>query len=69
MYTVYDRKDEYRATFYSKEEAFSAAINHCVTEGLYVNNVLSDIEDSFTIIYIDPDDNSPQEIAIYKVCE
>ena len=67
MYTIYDRKDDYRATFYSKEEALAAAINHCVTEGLFVDSVLSEIEGSFAIIYIDPDDNSSQEIAIYQV--
>lgn len=67
MYTIYDRKDDYRATFYSKEEALAGAINHCVTEGLYVDSVLSEIEGSFAIIYIDPDDNSSQEIAIYQI--
>lgn len=67
MYTVYDRKDDYRATFYTKEEALAAAINHCVTEGLYVNNVFPEIEDSSTILYTDPDDNTLQEIAIYKI--
>lgn len=67
MYTIYDQKDDYRATFYSKEEALTAAINHCVTEGLYVNSILSEIEESFTILYIDPDDNTLQEIAIYKI--
>lgn len=67
FYTVVDYKDDYRATFYTKEEALTNAINHCVTEGLYVNNILTEIDGSFTIIYIDPDDNTTQEIAIYQV--
>ena len=69
VYTVYDRKDDYRETFFDKEEAFAAAINHCVTEGLFVQTILTEIddEDSFTITYIDPDDNTPQEIQVFKV--
>ena len=67
MYTVYDLKDDYRATFYSKEDALAAAINHCVTEGLYVRDVLNEIEGSSAIIYIDPDDNTLHEILIYQV--
>lgn len=68
-YTVYDRKDDYREGFFSKEEALAAAINHCVTEGLFVQTIFTEIddEDSFTIVYIDPDDNTPQEIRVFKV--
>ena len=68
-YTVYDRKDDYREGFFSKEEALAAAINHCITEGLFVQTIFTEIddEDSFTITYIDPDDGNPEEITIYKV--
>jgi len=68
-YTVYDRKDDYREGFFSKGEALTAAINHCVTEGLFVQTILTEIddEDSFTITYIDPDDDTAQEIQVFKV--
>ena len=68
IYKVKDKKDDYCKTFYDRAEALTDAINHCITEGLFVNHILEGTEDdSLTIVYIDPDDNSPEEIAIYPI--
>ncbi len=69
FYKVLDKKDDYCVTCFSKEEALTNAINHCVTEGLQVYDVTNEIENSFSIIYIDPDDNQPETIHIYAIEE
>ena len=60
---------DYCTTCLSKEEALANAINHCVTEGLHVYDVTNEIENSFSIIYIDPDDNQSEVIHIYAIEE
>ena len=66
FYRIIDVRDDFAKTAYCKEEAIAIAINHCVIEGLQVVSY-SDIEDCPLLIYIDPDDNSTQEIKIFPI--
>lgn len=67
MFATYDQKDDYRIVSYTIEEAMTNAINHCVTEGLMVISIDSIVKNEITIIYTDPDDGNPYDIAIYEV--
>lgn len=66
FYRIIDKRDEYTATAYTKEEAITNAINHCIIEGLQVLS-FSDIENCPLIVYVDPDDYSAQDISIYPI--
>ena len=68
MFITVDKKDNYREGAYTEQEALVNAINHCITEGLTVISI-DKIEDSITIVYIDPDDNTAEDIAIYPINE